>query len=347
MLPPPGFELSSFDYTSSEIVPRISATLLQSSSLSSIALPTANAYSAGSSTISPSANGECRLLGPFAIFVQGALGILALTALVFKRWRERPQRPVKIWLFDVSKQILGSILVHLANLAMSLLSSGQLSIKVDPAIVNTKELQERLADNIDDYSPNPCSFYLLNLAIDTTIGIPILIFLLHIITKLLFHTGFGTPPESIESGNYGTPPSTYRWFKQTIIYFLGLLGMKICVLIIFLMLPWLSRVGDWALKWTEGNEIVQVMFVMLIFPLIMNATQYYIIDSFIKNKKSQEHELLLESNASEGNQFYESLHDEAADALLVDSESDDLEVKKKIVQARKKKKSRLDQAEGI
>jgi hypothetical protein len=79
------------------------------------------------------------------------------------------------------------------------------------------------------------------------------------------------------------------WFKQSVIYFLGLMGMKICVLIIFLVLPWISRVGDWALRWTEGNEVLQVMFVMLVFPVIMNATQYYIIDSFIK-KQNPDHE---------------------------------------------------------
>jgi hypothetical protein len=105
-------------------------------------------------------------------------------------------------------------------------------------------------------------------------------------------TSFGKPPESIESGNYGNPPRTSWWFKQSIIYFLGLLGMKFCVLIIFLVLPWISRVGDWALRWTEGNEELQVFFVMLFFPVIMNATQYYIIDSFIKNQKPGDHEPL-------------------------------------------------------
>jgi hypothetical protein len=74
------------------------------------------------------------------------------------------------------------------------------------------------------------------------------------------------------------------------IYFLGLLGMKICVFFIFQMLPWIVIVGDWALKWTEGNETVQVIFVMLLFPVIMNAVQYYIIDSFIKNQKPTDHE---------------------------------------------------------
>lgn len=31
-------------------------------------------------------NGECRLLGPFSILVQAALGSLALLSLVYKRW---------------------------------------------------------------------------------------------------------------------------------------------------------------------------------------------------------------------------------------------------------------------
>lgn len=47
--------------------------------------------------------------------------------------------------------------------------------------------------------------------------------------------------------------------------------------------------GDWALKWTEGNEKVQVFFVMLFFPVVMNALQYYIIDGFIKDQKPKDH----------------------------------------------------------
>jgi FKBP-type peptidyl-prolyl cis-trans isomerase len=103
-------------------------------------------------------NGECRLLGPFAIFVQGALGLLALLSLVYKRWRERPQRPLKIWFFDASKQVFGSVLIHLANLFMSMLSSGDFDVKKAGTY-----LQE---DPSTGRQPNPCSFYLLNLAID-------------------------------------------------------------------------------------------------------------------------------------------------------------------------------------
>lgn len=66
--------------------------------------------------------------------------------------------------------------------------------------------------------------------------------------------------------------------------------MKICVYFIFHLCPWIIKLGDWALRWTEGNETVQVFFVMLFFPLVMNALQYYIIDGFIKNKNPDEHE---------------------------------------------------------
>ncbi|KAG8532666.1 uncharacterized protein KY384_002543 [Bacidia gigantensis] len=228
-------------------------------------------------------NGDCRLLGPFALFIQGALGILALSSLVFKRWRERPQRPVRIWAFDASKQVVGSGLLHVANLLLSMISSGELTP----------------SPKAGDYQANPCSFYLLNLAMDTTIGIPILIILLRLLTHGFLLTPFGEPPESIESGNYGRPPKTKWWFKQCFIYFLGLIGMKLCVYFIFKLCPWIIQIGDWALKWTEGDERIQVFFVMLFFPLVMNALQYYIIDSFIKDKKPSDHEAVPSEEGSD------------------------------------------------
>jgi len=223
--------------------------------------------------------GECKLLGPFALLVQAALGLLALLSLVYKRWRERPQRPVKIWAFDASKQVFGTALLHLANLFMSMLSAGQIEAAIARAAASS------VGTAGDSPRPNPCSFYLLNLAIDTTIGIPILIVLLRLIHAGASLTPIANPPESIKSGNYGQPPKVTWWLKQSILYFLGLLGMKACVFLIFTLCPWIIMVGNWALRWTEGNEAIQIAFVMLIFPLIMNALQYYIIDSFIKNNK--------------------------------------------------------------
>jgi hypothetical protein len=144
-----------------------------------------------------------------------------------------------------------------------------------------------------------------------------LILLLRIFTALFTLTPFGNPPESIASGNYDTPPRTWWWFKQSIIYFMGLMGMKICVLIIFIIAPWISRVGDWALRWTEGNEALQVVFVMLIFPVIMNATQYYIIDSFIKNQ-TPGHEVISDEDDDSDDSF-----DDPYSGVMDDSEEEE------------------------
>jgi hypothetical protein len=281
-----------------------------------------------SPTAEPPVN-ECRLIGSFAILVQLALGALALLSLVYKRWRERPQRPVKIWFFDVSKQVFGSVLVHAANVFMSLLTSGRFAIAIDPVVVAGQVRMvrravemvglgavvlgargEEAAAEAGEYVPNPCSFYLLNLGIDvssgfsggvggddyadcslqTTLGIPILIIIVRVLTRLVAFTPIGNPPESIQSGNYGTPPNAWWWFKQSIIYFCGLMGMKFCLLNLFKTLPWLPHIGDWSMGWTEGNAKLQIVFVMMLFPLCMNALQYYIIDSYIKKQESPDGE---------------------------------------------------------
>lgn len=72
--------------------------------------------------------------------------------------------------------------------------------------------------------------------------------------------------------------------------------MKICVFFIIQLLPFIVKFGDWALRWTEGNTAVQIFFVMLLFPVIMNAIQYYIIDIFIKKPIS--HDMYMADNTS-------------------------------------------------
>lgn len=115
---------------------------------------------------------------------------------------------------------------------------------------------------------------------------------------LASYTPLANPPQSIESGNYGRPPRAAWWLKQSIIYFIGLLGMKICVFFIIQLVPFVVTVGDWALQWTEGNAAVQIFFVMLLFPVIMNAIQYYIIDTFIKKPVTHDDEMLADDDSN-------------------------------------------------
>lgn len=143
---------------------KLLATVATTAAAAAAAVPTAT----GAPTDGEEPRGECRLLGPFALLVQLALGGLAMLSLVYKRWRERPQRPVKVWFFDVSKQVFGSVLVHAANVFMSMLTYGRVTFESQPVGSVAAERMLLRRDGDDEYRPNPCSFYLLNLAIDVS-----------------------------------------------------------------------------------------------------------------------------------------------------------------------------------
>lgn len=174
--PPSSMDGAVYDaFPAASVTSTIAAALATGAAqASSTAAAAASAMAGSGSPHDGDDRGDCRLLGPFALFVQLALGGLALMSLVYKRWRERPQRPLKIWFFDASKQVFGSVLVHMANVFMSMLTSGRFSVTVEPAAVSTAAaLVRRFAgpegNGGDDYTPNPCSFYLLNLAIDVSL----------------------------------------------------------------------------------------------------------------------------------------------------------------------------------
>jgi hypothetical protein len=116
--------------------------------------------------------------------------------------------------------------------------------------------------------------------------VPILWIWLKVLHSAFLRTPLARPPASIQSGVYGNPPNI-RWYgKQLMIYCIGLVLMKFCVLFFLLALPWLPWVGDWALRWTRGNELLEITFALFIFPLAMNAVQYWVIDNLIMDKGS-------------------------------------------------------------
>jgi hypothetical protein len=85
---------------------------------------------------------------------------------------------------DASKQVIGSVLVHIANLLLSMLSSGTFTTEPVPSSLAVESIPKlRLAvrqvvgiaagdddDSYDQHHSNPCSFYLLNLGIDVCIA---------------------------------------------------------------------------------------------------------------------------------------------------------------------------------
>lgn len=192
----------------------------------------------------------CRLLGPFALAIQGIMGAAVLGSLVVKRMRESPRRRWKIWLADISKQVIGQAFVHASNVAISDLIASQTS-------------------------DNPCSLYALNIITDTTLGVLILYYFLHFST-ILMRRYF--QPE-YQTGFYGSPFSVTLWGEQAAVYVACLTAMKIVVLILFWLFPFLEDIMSWTLSWITNLE-AQVFIVMLVIPLIMNLFQFLMSEHF-------------------------------------------------------------------
>uniref|UniRef100_A0A060T2D2 ARAD1C27874p n=1 Tax=Blastobotrys adeninivorans TaxID=409370 RepID=A0A060T2D2_BLAAD len=201
---------------------------------------------------------RCELLGPFALVVQGSLGLIAVLSLVVKRNYEHPPRPWWIWFFDVLKQVIGAGCLHFLNLLQSIIFS------------NSGE---------PDLDKNPCTWYFLNVLLDTTIGVPVLWFFLYFVHSAAYRFGV----RQIVSGQYGHPPKWIPFFKQALLYLVALVSMKLLLYLFVWWMPMIDDLGNFLISWSNFDARVQVAFVVLIFPLIMNTLQYYLVDSIIQS----------------------------------------------------------------
>lgn len=182
------------------------------------------------------------------------MGVLVISSLLFKRQREKPKRPWRIWLFDVSKQIVGQMFVHGVNVIVSDVGSTRTS-------------------------GNACVYYFLNILLDTTLGV------YAIYITLFFLTWYFTEKlklKGLRSGQYGTPPSLNYWVRQLAIYVVSLTSMKMLVVALVSFWDVLSDIAAWLLSWLGNGDTVQVIFTMGLFPIFMNIIQFWVIDSIIK-----------------------------------------------------------------
>jgi len=75
----------------------------------------------------------------FTAFVQGLLAFVALMSLWFKRMREVPQRSFQTWFLDVSKQGVGAVYGHVANMIVSamIVSNIRYLVSIMPSRINS------------------------------------------------------------------------------------------------------------------------------------------------------------------------------------------------------------------
>ena len=118
---------------------------------------------------------NCRLLdGFFSILMQLLLGALSFFSLVLKRKYEHPQRELRVFVYDTSKQVIASLFAHLLNIIFAL----------------------KLAKlSLDD---DQCKVYFINFSLDVGFGL----ILSYLLNKLINHQLKWAGYSKLISGNY-------------------------------------------------------------------------------------------------------------------------------------------------
>jgi len=198
----------------------------------------------------------CKLLDDFAIYVQFILAAIAFSSLVVKYLKEKPRRPFQQWCYDASKQGISAIVVHIFNVLIA------------------EYLQS------ENYS---CVWYFLNIFLDVTLGLLITYMLIHLCKIIGPHLGIES---CYKTGEYGNPPSFNKWKNQLWVW------LCICIFVKFLLTLiayWQSNVfltiGVILLYPIHGWPRFELLFVMLVWPLIINALYFWVADNFLMSKK--------------------------------------------------------------
>ena len=202
---------------------------------------------------------ECHLIsGYFAIFIQAVLGALCVLTLIIKRMTEVPRRDWDVWLYDASKQGVGSTLSHFSNIVLSVFLNSDAKLS-----------------QVDE-----CQWYCLSFLNDSTVGIAINLTILTFVEYLMSKT---SRCSHIKFGDYGNPTSFYKFLPQLLIWL-----VIVCVTKVFTytsqlrFLSELLSVTGFVLSPVLNSPKLELVIVMIIIPVVINSIQFWLTDMFLK-----------------------------------------------------------------
>nr|XP_039253487.1 store-operated calcium entry regulator STIMATE-like [Styela clava] len=192
------------------------------------------------------------LMDNFGILIQGILGAIAFSTLMLKRLREprKQRRPWTIWFFDTSKQGLGTLFIHFANVF--------------------------LADALS--ADDPCTWYLISFILDSTVGL----LLIYLGLKFIKYIVRSFNCTSLYFGEYGDPPKCSAWIGQCALYLIVMVIEKVLVGLMVMPSFW-QEVRKYMLSWIKDPH-VEVILVMLVIPFLVNTIMFWVIDNFLMRK---------------------------------------------------------------
>lgn len=198
---------------------------------------------------------NCRLNDKFGLLVQGILAAVAFSTLILKRFREprADRRPVLIWFFDTSKQAVGALLVHFANIFLASLLRG-----------------------------DPCTWYLINFLLDSTVGLVVIYLSLQFMQVVVRIYEW----DSLRFGEYGNPPQCKAWAGQCLLYLCAVIVEKATITLLVQLEFWVE-VRKFILLPVKNHPKVELFIVMLVIPFVFNAIMFWVVDNFLMRKKKK------------------------------------------------------------
>ena len=218
---------------------------------------------------------KCEMFGGFGFLIQAILGAAAFSILILKRYLEKPRRPWKIWFYDVAKQIISSLVLHLFNLIISAI----------------------LSDNEND--ADACVWYFVTVVLDCTLGA----FLSYIFMWLVDGVVSVSNLEILKTGLYyeeymkgNKKFYKLKWKKygaQLCVWLVVTLVVKLILLIMLKICKlFLVNLGGFFLS-PFSNAKLRLVMVMIIFPVILNALYFWVVDNILKLKESDKDDVKL------------------------------------------------------
>ncbi|XP_015207899.1 transmembrane protein 110, like [Lepisosteus oculatus] len=230
------------------------------------------------------------LMDRFGVLIQGLLAIIAFSTLMIKRFREprEERRPWRIWFYDTSKQAIGALFIHFANVFLS----------------NFTE-------------EDPCSLYLMNFLLDATLGMLLIWIAVKVITRVVEYKQFTL----LTFGEYGDPPQVSAWIGQCGVYMLIMVFEKTVISLVLLIPGW-TKLQDVLLDYIPNPQL-ELVLVILIVPFVVNAIMFWVVDSLMMRKyKNQKPTESPQSNKSD--EAPARAVDEESQVLLTNENDNDL-----------------------
>ena len=204
-----------------------------------------------------------------------SLGLLIIKKRIEVKYSNRTWRE---FLLDSSKQIIGSLWMHVLNLFFAV------------------RLHRRHLDG------DSCDWYWINIIVDCTVGTYIEYVLFQVTYRYIIPAVVRDrlAAREFESGTYDHlgERSANSWnvrmyWKQLCVWLGICTSMKLIVILLlkFASYP-LLILSDIVLDRFDDNPMKKLMFVMVVTPLVFNSAQLWIVDNIIKRSERMSHEKL-------------------------------------------------------